>query len=257
MANENNKISTSFSFGRYGLSVPKAQEALTYYKANKKDSAEWLSTTSHTHIFIDTNVLLKLYKISQENRESMLAFFNKNKDRIYICGQVGQEYLKHRCSEIKHYATTISEIQKEIRSLIDKIRGNDVKKSLDGLFKNELIQDDMPKTYQLLGEIVDLYKSVIKPLESHELYDKINNSMAEETDALISGFQYEYEDPILEAISALNHLIGLDQKEESYTKDLYNTLLQEYKTNNASEDYAFPGCGDKKKLNSKDLLMEI
>ena len=160
MANDN-KISTYFSFGRYGLSVPKAQEALTYYKAKNKDSVEWLSTDGRTHIFIDTNVLLKLYKISRENRESMLEFFNKNKERIYICGQVGQEYLKHRCTEIKHYATTISNIQKEIRSLIEKIRGTEVRKSLDGLFKNELIQDDMPNTYSLLGEVVELYKSVI------------------------------------------------------------------------------------------------
>lgn len=247
MANDN-KISTYFSFGRYGLSVPKAQEALTYYKANNKDSAEWLSTDSRTHIFIDTNVLLKLYKISRENRESMLEFFNKNKERIYICGQVGQEYLKHRCTEIKHYATTISNIQKEIRSLIEKIRGLEVRKSLDGLFKNDLIQDDMPKTYSLLGEIVELYKTVIRPLDTHELYEKINNSVADESQSLIEGFQYEYEDPILEAISALNHLVGLDQKEEAYTKDLYNSLLQEYKTNNSSEDYAFPGCGDKNKL---------
>lgn len=247
MANDN-KISPCFSFERYGLSVPKAQEALTYYKANNKGPADWLSTDSRMHIFIDTNVLLKLYKISRENRESMLEFFNKNKERIYICGQVGQEYLKHRCTEIKRYSTTISNIQKEIRSLIEKIRGIEVRKSLDSLFNNDLIQDDMPKTYCLLGEIVELYKSLIKPLDAHELYEKINNSVADESQSLIEAFQYEYEDPILEALSALNHLVGLDPKEESYTKDLYNSLLQEYKTNNSSEDYAFPGCGDKNKL---------
>ena len=93
-----------------------------------------------------------------------------------------------------------------------------------------------------------VFPTIISPLDAHELYERINNSVAAESQSLIEGFQYEYEDPILEAISALNHLVGLDQKEEAYTKDLYNSLLQEYKTNNSSEDYAFPGCGDKNKL---------
>lgn len=242
------KICSSFCFCRYGLSVPKAQEALEYYSANKKSVAEWQSKESTTPIFIDTNVLLKLYKISKDNRTEMLTFLQQNKDRIYICGQVGQEYLKHRCSEIKHYASTITNLQAEIKALIEKIKGVQVKSSLGSLLNNDILQDDMPQSYEILRDIIALYNDTIRPLESTELFDRLNNVVGEEGTSLISDFQYEYDDPILKVVASLKHLNGLSPEEDSYTKKLYDILLSEYKENKSNEDFSFPGSGDNKKL---------
>lgn len=242
------KICPSFCFCRYGLSVPKAKEALEYYAANKKSTAEWQSKESATPIFIDTNVLLKLYKISKDNRMEMLAFLQQNKDRIYICGQVGQEYLKHRCSEIKHFASTITNLQAEIKALSEKIKGIQIKSSLDSLLRNDILQDDMPQSYDILKDLISLYKEAIKPLESTDLFDKLNIAVGEESKSLISGFKYEYDDPILKAIASLKHLPGLSSEEDSFTKKLYDSLLSEYKENKSNEDFSFPGSGDNKKL---------
>jgi hypothetical protein len=242
------KIGASFSFCRYGLSVPKAKEALDYYNSNKKTAIEWQSKESTTPIFIDTNVLLKLYKISKDNRSEMLAFLEQNKERIYICGQVGQEYLKHRCAEINHYADTIANLQSEIRSVIEKIKGTQIKNSFDSLLKNDIFQDDMPKSYSMLESIVNTFREAMKPLENSELYTILNDAVKEESETLISEFQYEYNDPILNVIASLKHLEGLSSEEEAYTKRLYDNLLSEYKANNSIEDFSFPGSGDNKKL---------
>lgn len=242
------KIGASFSFCRYGLSVPKAKEALDYYNSNKKTAIEWQSKESTTPIFIDTNILLKLYKISKDNRSEMLAFLEQNKDRIYICGQVGQEYLKHRCAEINHYASNIANLQNEIRSVIERIKGTQIKNSFDSLLKNDIFQDDMPKSYSILRDIVSTFQEVIKPLENNELYSELNNYVKEESETLVSEFQYEYNDPILNVIASLKHLEGLSSEEEAYTKKLYDNLLNEYKANNSIEDFSFPGSGDNKKL---------
>lgn len=242
------KIGELFSFGRYGLSIPKAKEALEYYSSNNKTPTEWLSKDSKIPIFIDTNILLKLYKISKENRSEMLSFLEQNKNRIFICGQIGQEYLKHRCAEIKHYSQTIIDLQKEVLSIVDKIKGVPIRKAWESLLKNEILKDDMPKSYEILNKLWKLFNDAIRELESVDLYDSLNESIKNEGESLISDFQYEYNDPILDIISSLNHLDGLSEEEDLYTKNLYDTLLNEYKTNNSNEDYSFPGSGDDKKL---------
>lgn len=242
------KIGELFSFGRYGLSIPKAKEALEYYSSNNKTPTEWLSKDSKIPIFIDTNILLKLYKISKENRSEMLSFLEQNKNRIFICGQIGQEYLKHRCAEIKHYSQTIIDLQKEVLSIVDKIKGVPIRKAWESLLKNEILKDDMPKSYEILNNLWKLFNDAIRKLESVDLYDSLNESIKNEGESLISDFQYEYNDPILDIISSLNHLDGLSEEEDLYTKKLYDTLLNEYKTNNSNEDYSFPSSGDDKKL---------
>ena len=80
-------INEDFCFNYRGYSIKETQEAFMYYQQKKKDASEWL-LQSDIPIFLDTNVLLDLYRISLSERESFRNFLIGQKSRIFITKQV-------------------------------------------------------------------------------------------------------------------------------------------------------------------------
>jgi len=57
---------------------------------------EKASTLQEYPIFLDTNVLLYFYKVSNIVKENFISFLKKNEGNVYITGHVKNEFLKSR-----------------------------------------------------------------------------------------------------------------------------------------------------------------
>ncbi len=68
-------------------------------------------------IVVDANVLLSLYRYSDNTRNEFLDVFGKLKDRLWIPHQVAKEYLKNRISVISDQAKSYAEAIKHIEDL--------------------------------------------------------------------------------------------------------------------------------------------
>lgn len=246
-------IDESFCFKSSRFTIKETQEALAYYCKHRKDASEWL-LHSEIPIFLDTNVLLNLYRISLSERESFKNFLGKKKNRVFVTRQVEEEYLRHRLKQIKNftkqinnlvgdYAKTQHEISCFKEKALDIIAGFKNNHNLSGevgtrIFDNAehlLKSEDVTEYLQKLNTALDDGKNVLKEYVE-ECRDKTN---------------YEYKDPFLEAISSLEVQLEISEKEKTFLKLLYDKLLEEYnlyKDNaDAMIEYAFPGCGDRSK----------
>lgn len=123
-------IGTTFSYGaqmnKKNKAIQKKAVALyqTHYTSAKNLEKEFA-------IFLDTNVLLGYYQMPLMARKALYTFLETNKERIYICDQVGREYKKHDKKVRRNYSRQLSleqptELQQKVcQQLTNYLEEND------------------------------------------------------------------------------------------------------------------------------------
>lgn len=93
------KIDKDFFFDATAkLTVAISNSALRKYASNF-DACSKLE--GDLPILLDTNILLGYYGMSQTEKEKLIEFLDKLKDRIILTKQVEEEFLKNRLTVIK------------------------------------------------------------------------------------------------------------------------------------------------------------
>lgn len=247
-------INEDFCFKPGGYTIKETQEALAYYQQQKRDASEWL-LRSDIPIFLDANVLLDLYRISLPERESFRKFLLRQKTRVFITGQVQEEYLRHRLQQINNFTKKVNSLFNNFRHFQDKVLKLP-QNALDSIseFKrlNSLTGDIGAKVFdevwQLLqGEVINNYMASIQ-----EAMENGSSELQAYIEECKNKTHYEYEDPFLEAIADVNIQPDLSGDEKGFLKDRYNQLLEMYNQHKEDSEevsyHIFPGCGDRSKL---------
>lgn len=258
MVDKNKKVSLneSFCFSTSFESISNTHNALKYYKEHKNSNDHWLYD-SGIPIFLDTNILLNLYRISIRERNEFVSFLKKNKLRIYIPAQVQHEFLKHRVKLIKAFPKQLNKFKDEFKRSLDGYHKNRARflEEIDE-FRKELFKYEMPEASEELEKIKTFLQGIkMTPQQTDEL-DKLvtsfNETLKSKTEVFLQKVDLEYEDDILEAIANTNILSCLSDDENKFLRTLYDNLLVKYnevKSDIEKKDlFAFPGCGDRHKI---------
>jgi len=97
-------------------------------------------------LFLDTNVLLLLYKVSNKVKINFLNFLKDNIDNIYITEHVKNEFLKSRLKVINEdYLKVVSDVPKEFKKQSNRIT--------NFINTNKSILEDYDEIYLELKEI--------------------------------------------------------------------------------------------------------
>lgn len=249
-------INENFTFRCRVSSIDTSFKALEYYVTGNNFSSEWLKEDSVMPIFLDTNVLLNIYDISQRERESFIKFLEKNKKRIILSSQVRREYLRHRDLQIRGVQGRISTTKKEILDVLDKVRKEitGLEGALKGVTYRNIVKYGMPETYGNLKHITDsLYgEEALRQYQQIQAWaDQIQNvSLEKECKSFQNINAYTFNDPILKALNNVVILKDLSNDEQSFVVSLYKqlrTTFDSHKDGWGKETLTFPGSGDNTK----------
>lgn len=246
-------ISSEFCFHTHYTDISITSEAYDYYEGHKLEANKILY--KDVPISFDTNVLLNLYKVSFNDRNQMIEFINKNKQRIIITSQVQTEYMRNRRSHIQNFLKTLSDLDRQAKDVSTTfLKACDTAiEQLKQLGNRRIISDDMPDVVSHI-QTLKLYLESHRPSETikneiDNLLTPLRESLKNGVDASKTQAVYELKDPILSALSGTNILETLKEEELDYLKQLFNDLLDAFTLhkNNVSEKefYCFPGCGDR------------
>lgn len=204
---------------------------------------------------MDTNFILRLYRISKAERDSVLSFLKRNKSRIVITGQVNVEYLNHRIQEIRRLNKNLQSLGADLEKWFDEFVAS--KKKLIGQleqFTNKAWVKDMPSVRDRISD----FSKYVEDSYPEDYFEKavklskiVKDTLALEMDEVKAKAASETKDEVLRVISELTILPPRKPKELAFLNDLYHSCLKEfelYKTNKENKDlYTFPGSGDWKK----------
>lgn len=247
------QISDSLTFKCRVGSLKASIDALAYYSNGNKQSSEWLKETSQMPIFLDTNLLLNIYDISQRERDSFIKFLEKNKKRIILSSQVRREYLRHRVLQIRGVQGRINKNKAEITNTLDKTRKDieGLKGALMGVTYRNIVKYGMPKTYEHLKQILDiLYGSEAEDRHKnvYTLSEQIlTSTLEDECNSFQRIASYMYDDPILKALNNVATVDDLTADEQKYIVAHYKSLranFDAHKDGWSKESVTFPGSGD-------------
>ena len=251
-----NYVCENFCFSLADFNLKEASDALKYYESNKKDYREWLFN-SNIPIFMDTNVLLDIYRLPRNERDQFLSFIAGNIDRIYVTPQIESEFMIHRVELIDEFKKRLKDLNKGFNDCLEKLnkfKENEIKHFM-GFCGNKILVSDMPNTIQTFDELKEFFESNMifgeKLNEFTLLRDKLKEKFNEEMAVDVSYSEFEYQDDILEKLSMVKSVPQLQPKEKAFLKDLYMKLSEKYKPHKEkpSKNYfTFPGSGDISKL---------
>lgn len=245
------KIGPDFSFWTSLENVSLEKQACKYYEDNlprfEKD-ASFLE--SDVIIVMDTNVLLYLYTLPARKRDGILKYISKNKDRVYFPGQVIVEYLKHRSTSISAAQKSLNSLVSDLESIINDLVVNGRKtlsNKLESYKQRVIIKNEMPSVVERINTWL---KSADDSLEKADnakgdVLAELNERVREAESASSSHTH----DEVLETVCCAKHLEPLSTEEKEFLKAKYMVLLDQFNKEKDKIRYAFPGCGDKKKLN--------
>ena len=197
-----------------------------YYRPTEDEFSElW----NNCLFVLDANVLLNLYRYSQETREELLGILDEISDRLWVPHQSALEYHQNRLDVIGQQASAYSDIQKGLRAAQRKLE-NDLRSSA-GRRRHPFIKAD-----RLLERISGVFAEIEEEL----------NALEQEHPDLLD------EDPIRDSITAL-----LEGKVGSaYSSERMNEIYKEGKTR--YEHKIPPGYSDVKKEGTRkygDLVL--
>lgn len=250
------KIGDTLCFRTRFRSLIKAKEALKIYEANINNMDDWLYEDSEMPIFMDTCVLLNLYDISELERNAFINFIQKNKGRIYIPSQVEREYNRHRIPQINGFKSRVNKLKDEVLTVLETLAKNyqNIKGGLVGLSNRNIIKYGMPQVSSKLKELTD---HLSQPQHTSELQEKfrqtidfVRQHLEEECGRCCDNANFEYADPILEALASTTIMTSLTDEEQKYIVDIYKQLREIYdnkKTGDGKLGVTFPGAGDSEK----------
>ena len=122
-------------------------------------------------IVLDTNILLNLYRYSEETRDDVLSVMEKMKDRLWMPYQVGLEYFNNR---VKTFSA-IADMQKGFKKKI-----NDGKTNLLSVFNNQETSRHPHINKEELGNVYDeAVKQVMEYIDQQtsRLHDYTNDDI--------------------------------------------------------------------------------
>ena len=250
-------IGETFTFRTRYQSISSANAALQAYAKGIRDRDEWVYEENKMPIFLDTCVLLNLYDISETERIEFIKFIHVNKDRIYIPSQVQREYNRRRVSQIKGFKDRVTQLKTEVLTTLAKLATTykNEKSGVTNLANRNLIKYGMP---QVASKLKELEAFLNLPAYNTELQEKfkqcsdfISLYIDEECENCWRNADFEYIDPVQEAIVEAHLLPSLSEKEQTYIEDLYGKLRIHYDAlkpgNKDRETITFPGAGDNSK----------
>jgi hypothetical protein len=145
-----------------------------YYRPSEENFSElWKNCV----FILDTNVLLNLYRYSEESRNDFLKVLYKIETRLWIPHQVALEFQENRTK-------VIEEQEKKIDSIKDILEENQSRITGD-LRKFSSVNHDklIDKMSQLFGEFLE----EIKPLEDKQLKSNDHDYIRDTVDNLLKG----------------------------------------------------------------------
>jgi len=250
-------VGVDFTFRTRYSSIVAANTALQAYTKGIKSMDEWVYEENTMPFFLDTCVLLNLYDISETERVEFIKFIRKNKDRIYISSQVQREYNRRRVLSVKGFKDRVDRTKNDIESTLAKMATTyqNEKDGITNLVNRNLIKYGMPKVTSKLKELEAFLK---QPVYNSELQEKlkqcsefISQHIDEECEQCWQNADFEYIDPVQEAIMEAKLLPSLSVDEQNYIAELYKKLRIPYDalkpTDKERETITFPGAGDKDK----------
>lgn len=250
------KIDENMHFGAHKDSMALTCEALKYYQSHKIADDNWLYEKGGIPIFIDTNVILDLYRTSIRARDQFLEFLTQNANRIYITGQVNQEYMKHRYELISEANKKAEQAKHDVEVLLIEIEKlHDIAENkLSGWRNRRDLASDFMQVNQEIDNLREYIKknSICQEEDFKAIIQKAKNSVAADFDMVKPQLVSEEEDKVLSTLLNTHVLMTLSNEERKYIHDLYLKLwaeAQEFESNSDKRDlYAFPGRGDHNKL---------
>lgn len=250
-------VGADLTFRTRYSSIEAANTALKSYAKGIESRDEWVYEENTMPIFLDTCVLLNLYDISETEREEFIKFIKKNRDRIYISSQVQREYNRRRLLSVKGFKDRVDKTKTEIQSTLSKVAAayQNEKDGITNLVNRNLIKYGMPQVASKLKELEEFLK---RPAYNSELQERlkqcsdfISQHIGEECEKCWRNADYEYIDPVQEALMEAKLLPSLSVGEQKYIADLYQKLRVPYDalkpTDKERETITFPGAGDKDK----------
>lgn len=246
------KIGPEFSFWTSLNNVALEQKACEYYEANlprfEKDAS---FIKSDVIIVLDTNVLLYLYTLPASKRDGILKYITENKDRVFIPGQVVFEYLKHRSNYIFAARESLKNLVEELTNAINELTvagKKTLSNKLEAFKQRVVIKSEMPTVI----EKIDVWWKIAE--ESIEKADKAKEDVLNELKAKVEEAKKSASsltnDKVLTTVLCAKNLEPLTDEEKIFLQGLYAKLLNQFKEEGNKLRYAFPGCGDKKKIES-------
>lgn len=245
------KIGPEFSFWTSLENAATEKQACNYYEENhtrfEKD-ASFLE--SDVIIVLDTNVLLYLYTLPARKRNGILKYISKNKDRVYFPGQVIEEYLKHRSNSIfaaqKSMNSLVSDLESGINELVVSGRKT-LSNKIESFTQLVIIKNEMPN---VVDKIKSWWKTTDDFLDSADKTKAdVLNELREKVKEAESVSCSLTHDEVLETVCCAKQLEPLSAEEKEYLINQYKRLLEQFKNEKDKIRYAFPGCGDRKKIN--------
>lgn len=250
-------VGEDLTFRTRYASIVAANTALQAYTKGIQNRDEWVYEENTMPIFLDTCVLLNLYDISETERVEFIKFIHKNKDRIYISSQVQREYNRRRVLSVKGFKERVNKTKTDIQTTLSKAAATyqNEKEGITNLVNRNLIKYGMPQVASKLKELDEFLK---QPAYNTELQEKlkqcsdfITQHIDEECEKCWQNADFEYVDPVQEAIMEAKLLPSLSAEEQKYIVDLYKKLRVPFDdlkpTDKGRETIIFPGAGDKDK----------
>lgn len=248
-------VSKDFCFRTRYKSVVKAKEALAKYTEGIAGKDAWLEEGSNFPFFLDTCVLLNLYDISAIERNAFIQFLQKNKQRMIIPSQVEREYIRHRIPRIKGFKSRVANIKAEMLGFAERLPKTfeSLKGGINGVLNRNIVKFGMSNVY---AKFLDLLTHLNEDQTINdqqkffsEFCEETTIQIKEECDRCCNEADFEYNDPILAAISDTIILSSLSAEEQSFIVGLYKSLKTAYdaKEEKGRGDITFPGAGDGEK----------
>lgn len=200
-------------------------------------------------IFLDTNILLGYYGMSQNEKNKLIHFIQGYKDRIYLTRQIEQEYLNNRISVIrKDFFDPLSKVVSDFSSLQNEIEKKFQKYKEE---KKKILSNDYPDLWTKFEEIEsDVLKKIKNQTFKSEIDEKVKSSTQINKGIILK-------DEMLDQISTLKFTDALTEAELLFLKSEFDKLLITYKEARETSRWklSFPGCAEKKENPYGDFII--
>ncbi|MBX2828243.1 MAG: hypothetical protein KTR22_08775 [Flavobacteriaceae bacterium] len=231
------KISKDFIFNfKNDIGIDMSRKVLKKYHENFSNAFELNDNYS---IFLDTNILLNYYGMSNDNKEKLETFLKKKSKKTFLTQQIEKEFQRNRENTISDYFNTLNEIKSNFES--DLQIG--VKNKFQRLLESKIVEQDFP---EIMSAIKGIYDELDTKLFSNDsLFEEVSKNVEK---SIKDNENLLFIDPILDVFSNFQRTKDLSDEELNIVSEHYNYYLSDYK--NAKESIkrrlTFPGCGEKK-----------
>jgi hypothetical protein len=232
MANDNKIKGVSenlptFGSKRFKQTIKSHKEVLEKFFAGFQEASK---LEGNYKIFLDTNVILRIYSTSFKARQKLLQFFKDYKDQIVLTAQIQWEYVKNRENVINTFS---NEVTKTIPENFSSTIINSINSFKD---KNKSKLIDYPNVENKLAKLQQDAEKLLETIES-----AIN-------DKNISLNEILYNDDFIKEFENFELLAPLDEDYLKGIKIEFDSFIGQLEKSDFEKEAfkAFPGCYEKK-----------